>query len=386
MAKMRKVIVMVDSSRAYGRGLLQGIGKYSRLHGPWIFFQPPPFYRLGRDQTSILRQMKNWGANGIIMRENDLTEDILRFKRPTIIAPYSRKQIRNFPCIVSNGRNIGKMATDYFLERKFWNVAYCGFEDMPWSRDRCDGFCERAAMLDIQVAIYKQPKSKKTIKNEQKYLVDWLRILPKPTGIMACNDDRGQEIAEACKIAGLHVPDEVAILGVDNDQVVCDLCNPPLSSINRNAERAGYEAAKCLERLMDGEKMTGQIIEVKPTHIVTRQSTDIMMIEDHEVLQAIRFIQDHVGEGIQVDDVAKEVALSRRTLQQRFKKMLGYSVHNKIVSSRIERACKLLVETNMSATQIAVSLGYPELKYISRSFQKETGMSPLAYRKKYGLK
>jgi LacI family transcriptional regulator len=201
---------------------------------------------------------------------------------------------------------------------------------------------------------------------------------------MACNDDRGRQVLEACKIADLHVPEEVAILGVDNDEMVCDLSNPRLSSIALNLERSGYEAAELLDKLMAGnKKMANQKIIAQPTHVVTRQSTNILAIEDSDVAQAVRFIRQHSKEMLQVDDVAKTVGISRRGLERRFRIALKRSVFNEIKRVRAEQVARMLVETNQSIGQIALALNYPGIEHISRFFRKEKGMSPLAYRKKY---
>ena len=220
---------------------------------------------------------------------------------------------------------------------------------------------------------------------EQGLIADWLKSLPKPVGLMVCNDDRGRQITETCNAVGLNVPDEISVVGVDNDNLVCELSSPPLSSIALSVERAGYEAAELLDKLMAGKKKkTTRTITVSPTHIVTRQSTNILAIEDHEVVQAVRFIRKHPKEPIQVGDVVNVVTLSRRVLERRFRKALGRSVHDEIRRVRIEQVARMLMETNLSVSQIALDLGYPGVDHIARYFQREKGMSPLAYRKQYG--
>lgn len=203
---------------------------------------------------------------------------------------------------------------------------------------------------------------------------------------MTCDDEQGRHAIEACKIAGLHVPEQVAIIGVDNDELVCALSYPPLSSVAPNTERAGYEAAELLDKMMAGKKMKNKNIIVHPTHIMTRQSTDILTIEDHEVAEAVRFIRQHAKEPIQVTDVVNAIALSRRVLERRFRKVLNRSVLAEIRRVRIETVAQMLVETDLSISQIALTLGYPDVKNIARYFRREKEMSLLAYRKKYGRK
>ena len=223
-------------------------------------------------------------------------------------------------------------------------------------------------------------------KNEDHFIADWLRSLPKPIGLMACNDDRGQHVIEACKLAGLRVPDEVAVIGADNDELVCELSDPPMSSVAVNFERAGYDSAELLAKLMAGRRSVSKAIVVSPTHVVARQSTNILAIEDAHVAKSLRFIRLHGREAIQVTDVVTASGLSRRVLEKRFRKLLGRSVLIEIRRVRVAQICRLLAETNLSVSQIADSLGYTSIEHIARYFRSEMKMSPLAYRKQHGQK
>ena len=217
-------------------------------------------------------------------------------------------------------------------------------------------------------------------------MADWLRGLPKPIGLMTCVDDRSYHVLDACKIAGCDVPNDVAIIGVDNDELICRLAKPQLSSVSLNAERAGYEAAELLDRLMSGEEPAGQQILAEPTHIETRQSTDILAMQDSEVSRAVQYIRQHPNEALQVGDVVKTVALSRRSLQLRFRRILGRSILDEIRRVRVNHVAQMLTETNLPVSKIALALGYPGIDHIARSFRKEKGMSPLTYRKRFGRK
>ena len=205
---------------------------------------------------------------------------------------------------------------------------------------------------------------------------------------MAGNDDRSQDVLAACKIADIKVPSEVAILGVDNDELICGLSYPQLSSIALSTQRAGYEAAQVLGKMMEGQNVAEneRQVSVSPLHVVTRQSTDIMAIEDKQVAEAVHFIRNHSNEVIQVSDVAEAAGLSRRTLEQRFRKVLAHSVHEEIKFTRVNQMAKMLIGTNLSISQIAWSLGFPYPNNISRYFKKQKGISPLEYRRKYAPK
>jgi len=393
MPKVCRVILLIETSRACGRGMLLGISKYSRLYGPWTFYRIPLFYRELHRKKETISDLKDWSPDGIIMGDTfyptkvQKGREIIKMGLPTI-AIANEPKIPGVVNIIASNDKIGQMAAEHLLDRGFRHHAYCGFDDIFWSVERSKSFGSRIAKAGFKTHFYKQAKfrGKHLWKNEQLLMADWLKSLPKPLGLMACNDDGGQQVIDACKIAGLKVPDEVAIIAVDNDELVCGLTDPPLSSINLNFERAGYESAELLDKLMAGEKMSGQSILVPATHIVTRRSTDILAIEDPDVAKALSFIREHARESIQVADVADMVALSRRSLERRFRKILGRSVHDEIGRTRIDQVLRMLLETNLTVSQIALRLGYPGVDHIARDFRRVKGVSPAAYRKQYSSK
>jgi len=384
MPKIRKVILLITPSREYTRGLLRGIAKYSHIQGLWVFYRPLD-YREPKGKERLLPLIKAWNPDGILMREPHKMEEIIAMGVPTISCPYTRDRIPGIGNIMTDHVSVGKMAAEHLLERGFQRFAYCGFDDWWWSRKRGESFGKTAAEAGYSTYFYPQPraKAKRTWDKELPVIANWLLTLPKPIGLMACNDDRGEWVIEACKIAGLNVPDEVAIVGVDNDQLICDLCNPPLSSIVLNVEKAGYEAAARLDKMMAGEKVTDYEIHVQPTHVAVRQSTNVLAIDDASVAAAIRFIRRRSETVIQVDDVVSAVGLSRRVLEKRFRSILGHSIHDEIRRARVEQIIQMLAETEMSISDIAQVLGFPDVAHISRYFNSEKGISPLAYRKRY---
>jgi LacI family transcriptional regulator len=393
MAEQRRILLMIETSRAYGRSILRGIAKYSRARGPWIFHRPAPFYWGRSRREGSVAQLLKLGANGAILREQtrrDQIEEIVATGIPVIVAPYT-EPFSGVPNIVSDDRAIGRMAAHYFLHRGFRQFAYCGFGDLYfWSRERGRSFCQtvRAAGYEAHHYEYEQRVSaaRGSWAREQTVLVDWLKSLPKPVGLMACNDDRSQYVLEACKIAGLHVPEQVAIVGMGNDDLVCDLAAPRLSSIAVSSEKAGYEAAAMLDRLMAGEEVTDRMVVGLPSHVVTRQSTDVFAVADRHVREALRFIHAHASrESVQVDDVVKAIGLSRRSLYECFASTLGRSVHEEIKRVRTDRLARLLVSTDLSISQIASKLGCTDMKNLARYFKQEMGMTPLQYRKRHLL-
>lgn len=379
--------MLIERSRAFGRQLLSGISHYADLHYPCEFCMEPEFYRLsGSEQfwwTNIV------DAHGVIAHtwNPKVIEMILDSGLPAVICGIPEPKA-NACRILTNELAVGSMAAEYLLERGFQRFAFCGFDDMVWSRKRGEYFSRRVGQAGFEVYFYKQPRHKKhrLVHNERPVIAKWLKSLPRPIAILACCDDRTHDVLDACKLADLEVPDEVAILGVDNDELVCRLSCPQISSLALGTERAGYEAAKVLEKLMTGGKITTseRTIENRPLYIVTRESTDVLAVEDREVAAAVRFIREHVRETITVGDVAQAATLSRRTLEQRFRRVRGHSVFEEIKRVRLDQLAHMLVDTNLPIAQIAAGLQFPDTANLSRWFKRESGMNPSEYRKRFG--
>jgi LacI family transcriptional regulator len=215
---------------------------------------------------------------------------------------------------------------------------------------------------------------------EENDLARWLRGLPKPVGIMASYDIRGQQVLAACRGAGLAVPDEVAVIGVDNDALLCELASPPLSSVIPNAHRAGYEAAALLDQQMAGKRVAATAHLIAPLGIAARQSTDVLAVDDREVARAVQFIREHACEGINVADVLRAVPLSRRVLEQRFQNLLGRTPREEILQVRLSRVKQLLGETDLPLYLVAERTGFEHVEYLSVVFKRETGRTPSRWR------
>ncbi|MBI4327120.1 MAG: DNA-binding transcriptional regulator [Chloroflexi bacterium] len=374
------VVLLIESSRASGRSILTGIAAYARHHGPWAFYWEPAGLEQARPRLQSL------DAQGIILRDVDAVEEVLALGIPAVVIGHSRQEIPGLVNVVTDSAKIGTLAAEHLLDRGFRHFAYCGYTETPWSQKRGEVFSARiaAAGFDTHSYVSAEPSAQMSWRQELLSMAEWLQSLPKPLGLMACNDDRGQHAIEACKVAGIRVPDQIAVIGADNDELVCELSDPRLSSVAVNFERAGYESAAWLDELMHGERQTGGIIGVPATHVVTRQSTDILAMEDAGVVKALRFICDHAKETIQVGDVAEAAGLSRRVLEKRFRNVLHRSVLSEIRRVRVAQICRMLIETNQPVAQIALDLGYAGPEHIARYFQKEAQMTPHNYRRAYG--
>ena len=349
----------------------------------------PPFFRQGEVELSNKEIIKS-GIDGIITRVPEEVPIAQKAGIPAIFAtslfPKNCKLDKNYPVITCDPKAIAEMAAKYFISQGFKNLAYCGFGEITWSVRRRDCFCRYAEDKGYRVFCYDQVPGSGWNK-EMQSIADWLEFLPKPVGILACSDDRGEDIIESAKVARIKVPEQISVLGIDNDSLACNLLNPTLSSIALNTQTIGYEAADLLYKLIKGEeKMNGQQLLISPKYIEVRQSTNILAIEDSDVIAAISFIREKSKEPIQVQDVVDVTAISRRVLESRFRKVLGRSILQEIRRARVETIAKLLCDTNIPIKSIAVSLGFASVDHISRYFKEEKKMSLRQYRQQYGRK
>jgi LacI family transcriptional regulator len=385
MARIPRVALLVETSRGYGRALLRGIVRYARLHGPWGFYVTPG------DFAQELPPMRDWGGTGIIARIEtpEVARAILEAKLPTIALDLTEEQLEpghplaRLSEVASDSCGAARLAAEHLLDRGFRQFAFVGIAGRVWSDRRQASFVERISEAGIVPRVYAPPRrsADQGWDREQPRLGRWLAALPTPCGVMACNDDRGRQVLEACRAQGLRIPEDLAVVGVDNDELLCELADPPLSSVALNAEAGGYRAAGLLEQLMRGRVRRPQRLVVEPLHVVARRSTAIDAQEDPEVAAAIHFLHDHACGPIGVGDIVRHLAISRRALEIRFRRSLGRSLHDEIRRVRLDRACRLLVESELPIPRVAASSGFRDASYLARVFQKELGTSPARYRR-----
>ncbi len=383
--KIPKIIVLLDPSRGYERGLLQGIWQYSNLKGPWIFLRKAPYYqRFCGLRDDDLKRLGDCRADGIITPFRPEWRYIAALGLPTVIAP-SLQTVPGMVNIVNDDGVIGAMAADHLREMGLRHFAYAGFNRLPWSLARMEGFQERLSKAGCVARCHLVPfhATRRAAARGELALGRWLRELPKPVGLMVCNDEFALSISELCRADQLRVPEQVAIIGVDNDEVICELSSPPLSSVAISTQRAGYEAARLLDGLMRKQSSARTVI-ARASRVVGRRSTDMTAVDDPEVAKALHFIRQNPHRIIQVGDVVRATSLSRRSLADRFARTLGRSISDQINRRRVEQIMRVLTTTNRSIAQIAEDIGYFSDKHIARYFCRQTGMTPRAYRKKHG--
>lgn len=380
-----RVALLIESSRAYGRQLLLGVARYVRSHGPWsIFLQERGLGDLSPGW------LEDWSGDGIIARieSQTMADAIDRLGLPTVDLRNLLPNL-NQPSVRTDDFAVARLASDHLMERGFRHFAFCGFDGADYSDIRRDDFARRIRAAGFRCHIFvdpQRPTKATTLEYEEhglKYedlVARWLAQLPKPIGLMACNDIRGQQVLNACRAIGVAVPDDVAVIGVDNDEVLCDLSDPPLTSVMPNAERIGYEASALLDQLMAGQTAPEQPLCIEPSGVITRRSTEVLAVEDRHIAASVRFIREHACEGIDVSDILRVIPLSRSTLERRFVKALGRSPKEEILRVRLNRAKQLLAETDFTLPLIAEKVGFEHPEYLNVIFKKKNGQTPGLFR------
>jgi LacI family transcriptional regulator len=401
-----RVVLLISPTEGYDRGILYGIARYARNHGPWIlhvFAYQAGFpllervtlltdwgskRRSRRRSASLPLDLRGFGATGIIGRIDapEVADAVRAAALPTVALDLTAEQlaqadlVRQVSEIRPDSHKAGVMAAEHFLDRGFRQFAFVGYENRNWSRYRQEAFCARLREADFECQVLLSTAATPW-HCEQPEVTQWLKALPKPLAVMACSDVRGREVIEACHLGGLHLPDDVAVLGVDDDRMVSELANPPLSSVALNSEQGGYRAAELLAGLMSGRVKKRQLILVEPSWVAARASTDVIAVQDREIAKAVLFIRENARRPIGVKDVVKHSLGSRRALEIRFRHSLGRSIRDEIERVRLRWAKQLLVETDLSLSKVAECSGFGSRSYLGAVFRRTTGMTLMEYRR-----
>ena len=380
MNKPPQVALIVESSVSYGRSILQGIARYMSSHHRWsVYFEQ---HELGTPPPAWLAS-SHW--DGILSRPTDpaLARRLKRMKVPVVDLNDLYDNL-GLPWVGSNHQAIGRLGASHFVDRGFRHFAFCGFSDELWAAQRREGFRAVVEKENLSILAYESPWHGSNVSRwdlEIEQIGKWLASLPKPIGVMACNDARALHLLDACQLAGILVPEEVAVVGVDNEEIFCELCNPALSSVAPDAERIGYQAADLLDRLMSGQSPSPLRISIDPVRVVTRRSSDTLAIKDKTVAGAIRFINDQALHGCTVTDVVKSVRTSRSFLERRFRQLLKRSPQAEIRRIQVSRIKQLLTETDYTLERISELSGFEHPEYMSVVFKRLLGQTPGQYRK-----
>jgi len=380
MPQPLRIALLMGQDSSFCRGILRGIRCYALHQKNWIFRNGPP-------QPDILGPLREWKPHGIIghLFDAEIARAVMRMRRPVVDVACTLPRLKA-PIVDVDHTAIGRLAAEHFLERGFPHYAFFGSGEAEYAKMRQAAFRERLAeagheVLSCHAEYVPHLPATASWRETDKKERQWLKGLPKPVAILAANDVPARDVTDICRQLGFDVPDEVAVLGVDNDEVECGLADPPLSSIAIPAERIGHVAAELLDRMMAGEEGPRQTTFLPPVRVVTRQSTDTLAISDPAVAEALRFIRQHAtDEDFHVGDVVTGVAHSRRLLEIRFRELLGRTVLQEIRRIRVEIAKGLLMETSLSMPAIARRAGFPNAARLCIVFRKVTGLTPTAYR------
>ena len=374
-AQRPHVALIVETSLAPGRDMLRGIARYVREHGPWSTFHEPRSL-----EESVPGWLSHWRGDGIIVRAQN--RQIFKAVKAAGIPAVDVLGVMpsgKLPLVHVDDVRIAILAAEHLLERGFRRFAFFGLSGENWSQRRRDTFMATITAAGCPCTVFETPREIHHTKMWEDYADDlarWISGLPKPVGLMACSDQCGPVLLEACRRAGAVVPDEVAVIGVDNDEPLCEVADPTLSSVQPDHYRVGYEAAGLLASLMSGHAAPAAPIYVPPRGVVTRQSTDVLAIDDRDVARAVRFIREQACLGPSIDDVASHVAVSRSVLQRRFKKVTGRTLHEEILKVRLSRARELLIETDLPPAAIAERTGFKHQEYMGFVFRQQLGRTP----------
>jgi LacI family transcriptional regulator len=379
MNPIRIGLVFVHSFFYY-RGALRGIRRFLDARPQWHFTSLVP------EQQSLCMPGQ-FRPEGLLATVNSklLVRALASWRRPVVNVSAVLPGLR-YPRVGADNVQIGQLAAAHFLERGLRHFGFIGRRGYLFSMERRASFGEAVQQAGYRVACYELPAHVSFDPLGRRWdldraVIEWLQRLPKPVGVFVPHDSWGVQVAEACHRAALRVPEDVAILGVDDDHLYCELARPPLSSIILPVEQIGYEAAALLERLLGGEKPPREPILLPPTGVATRRSTEVLAIDDPELVAAVRYIREHAHLPLRVTDVLQEVTIGRRTLEERFRRTLGWGLGEEIRRTHMERARRLLMSTDLPMKLLATRAGFSDYRHMAIVFRQELGISPTTYRR-----
>jgi len=375
-----RIAILVDTATSWGRRTIRGILDYSLQHGPWDVWIDP----IGQNERFYLPDDEPF--DGVIARVStqQLQSELTASQLPVVNVSGIQFGQSVFPRVCIDQKASASLALEHFKSRALKHFAYVGPRDLDYVKQHERAFENAVSSSGMKCHVYPNKTKRRNASSwhpSQKRIIAWLQSLPKPIGIYTWGVDIGRDLIPACRNAGLQVPHDVAILGGDYDELLSDASHPALSGILTPAQQIGYQAAKLLHQQIQGEKVTKKTSFFTPKTVVERLSTEVLAIDDPQTLQAIQYLQAHACENITVDDILRKVPMARRALERKFKSLLGRSPAKEICHIRIQRARKLLTETNLSMQDIAEACGYTSYTYLGNVFKKETGISPGRYRK-----
>ena len=384
---MVKLILMTDFTEKYANSLLKGILNYSHQTEPWVVCRMPPSFRKMNGIEGVVEWARQWQADAIIA-QFEPQDEVSLFKKDGIIAIAQdyKQRFSDIPNITSDYVAAGRKVAEFFYIKGYSDFAYYGYENVVWSDERGQGFKEGLMENGVDASHIHEFR-KQSLDDlwyyESQPLKEWLAALPKPVAVFACDDTRGNKIIELCNTMSLRVPIDVAVLGVDNDDMICQLSYPELSSMSLDIEKAGYETAELIMRMKRNRRYRPSDIMVHDTGIVERTSTDFFATRNPNVLKALWYIHMNVSHPMSVGDVVAQVPVSRRLLEQEFREETSTSIYEYISRLRMNKLAQLLLTVDKPIEALAMRIGLTDSKNLSRQFKAYKGMTPIEYKKHY---
>ena len=382
---MIKILLLTDFSSGYSRSLLENVVRYAREVGPWAFYRMPLYFRERYGDEGVVEWAKKWGADAIIAQFSDIDLSVLNQLNIPIIVQNYKERSSGISNLTGDYFGTGVIAANFFLHKGYKSFAYYGLTDTVWGRERGEGFKKIVSNKGYEVYEF---NNRKRVPSE-KWCFDveqvsrWLLSLPKPIALFACDDYYALQITEVCKMYDISIPEEIAVLGVDNDKLLCNISDPQLSSIELDIENGGYEAGKLLHQFIEKKIIAPVDIIIKPVRIVPRASTERFAVSDRHIEQLLQYIDNNYQNPLSVDELTQIVPFSRRVLEKKFKRETGTSVYQYLLDLRIEKFADLLITTDLPLIEAATRSGFTDYKNISRIFTKAKEMTPLQYRKRF---
>ena len=378
-----RVALLIETTRTYARELLAGVRRYIAAHGPWSCFlelralesSPPPW-------------LKHWDGDGILTRTfTQEMADVIAATRLPAVELRATFLTSNLPFVGMDNRLIGQMVADHFFDRGYRHYAVHSLHTERFFEERVQNFVATVAARGGSCALLPETTSDRAADWEkgQDRLVAWLTALPKPVGVFAANDQLGVRVLDACQRAGIAVPEEVAVVGAENEETLCSFASPPLTSVRFDGETVGFNAAELLTHLMRGGARLRRETLFPPKGIVVRGSSDEFVIHDRLVSHAARLIRENATAGINVDDLCRKLNASRSTLDRRMKTALGRTPKEEILRVRFREVERLLRETDLTIDAIAAQTGFTHSHYLQAAFKTAHGRTPGAFRRTRGL-
>ncbi len=371
------VALIFNTHKSYGRGILRGVKRWARLHRAWNI------YTESEHGPLEARDLVGWKGDGVIGQLSLGVAEDFRERGLAVVSVSNRVRLDGFPAVFTDDIAVGRLAAEHFLERGFKQFAFVGYDGYIYSQQRRQGFADRLAEEGLRCANCEKLPIHEKYEMVQDVLDVFLKELPKPVAVLGANDMRAKQVTQGAYHLGLNVPEEVAVVGVDNDDLQVELAAVPLSSVELATETIGYNAAAVLAQLLAEDWVTPAPMLVPPIGVVMRESSDVMATRDEEVAQALRFIHDNAQRDLQVIEVFAQAGISRRVLEVRFKKAIKRTVQEEIWRAHVERAKGLLIETDLAMPEIAEMTGFPNASRLSAVFRRETSMTPTKYRRLY---